>query len=120
MRVRRWSPAVVVSCVLALVTIWLALGCEAVPDIHFVSDDASSDAGGRDADATTDGGADTGADAGLRCSGSAPGAAATCCGTVWCLEDCSPANCARCEQKGCPGELCCGKAGNVLCKPSCP
>ena len=98
-------------------------GCGSVPDIRFVPDDAGATDGqaGGDAraDARTDGGG--GADASVgSCKAPSP-AAATCCGSVWCLGDCNSMNCDDCAKKGCAAdEICCGKTGNVLCKARCP
>ena len=110
---------------LAILMIPAALcgGCEPVPDIQFVADEAGSpdasarvDAGRRDADVDVD--AD--ADSGVVCEGEAP-SGGTCCGQVWCLGLCDQANCDSCARAGCsPGLLCCGKNGIVQCKSKCP
>ncbi|CAN5921899.1 hypothetical protein BH11MYX4_BH11MYX4_33340 [soil metagenome] len=100
-------------------------GCEAVPDIQFVADDAR-------ADAPSEGGPGDGSvDASVRdsssdaCVGASPAAGATCCGTIWCVGDCDQANCDQCAQKATTascqaGDICCGKSGTVLCKKQCP
>jgi hypothetical protein len=102
------------------------VGCAAVPDIRFVSDAAE---GGTDAstsaDAATDGNASNDGsvvrDAAPTCTTASPGGGATCCGDVWCIGDCSSANCDQCASKGCQaGEFCCGKMGTVVCKTRCP
>lgn len=104
-------------------------GCEAVPDIRFVTADGAAEA--RSDAPTGDGGATDSSDGSARdadassCTGPSPGAGATCCGTVWCEGDCAQANCDLCAQKavsgGClPGDVCCGKTGNVVCKRQCP
>ena len=100
------------------------LGCAAVPEIRFV-DDSVFEGGG---DASTDGpktdGSGDGAidrDGATACTTTSPGGGATCCGTVWCVGDCSSVNCDECANRGCQsGEFCCGKTGNVMCKTRCP
>ena len=102
--------------------------CAAVPDIQFVPDDARSDAPGVDAapdGAGVDGSRDGAAgDAGV-CTSPSPGAGATCCGSMWCVGQCDAFNCDDCAQKArsgacAAGDVCCGKAGNVVCKKQCP
>jgi hypothetical protein len=109
---------------LVFVVIACLLACESVPDLRFVTADAGdkeptgeagSDAGGKDA-----GTSDSSKPNPAVCSTPAP-AGGTCCGAVWCLEECGADNCAECAQKGCAaGEVCCGKTGTVVCKPKCP
>ena len=104
------------------------VGCAAVPDIRFVSDSAE---GGADADAgaATDGAKTDGntsndgsvaPDATPSCTTASPGGGATCCGAVWCIGDCSSANCDQCARSCQAGEFCCGKTGTVMCKARCP
>ena len=97
-----------------------AAGCEAVPDIHFVEDEA----GAPRIDAGSDG-PETGVDAApTSCVTPSPGPGATCCGTVWCTpgvsSTCTPASCAECEKSACQtGELCCARPQGALCKKTC-
>jgi len=94
-------------------------GCEAVPDIRFIEDDARADTSRVDGGGNDGGGNDgTAADsAPVTCLGASPGAGATCCGKVWCLGDCDAANCAACETSPCQSpEVCCGRSQTVSCK----
>ncbi len=101
-----------------------AVGCEPIPDIRFVDDDASAsdggngDAGGARDSSVADIGTGTDTGAASPCAGPKPGPAAVCCGSVWCVEQCDPANCQACAVKGCDAdEVCCGRpAANVQCK----
>lgn len=109
---------VLVAVALAVVAVCDA-GCESVPEIRFVTADAASDAA-KDGAGTSDSGTDSSTPDAPVCSAPPP-AGGTCCGDVWCLDQCGPANCDECARKGCaPGELCCGKMGTVQCKPRCP
>lgn len=99
-------------------------GCEGVPDLRFVADDARSDAPAGDGGPSTDASDGSARDAGA-CSSPSPGAGATCCGSVWCLGQCDQVSCDQCAQKArsgvcAPGDICCGKTGTVLCKKQCP
>ncbi len=97
----------------------LCTHCEAVPDIRFVDDAGEHDAA---KDSATDGRTDASGtgDAGA-CTGAEPAFGAVCCGTVWCVDQCDPQNCLRCEAERCQaGTVCCGKNGNVQCKDKCP
>jgi hypothetical protein len=95
--------------------------CESVPDIHFVTDDARADGPAADGPSGQDGSV---LDARIEasCSAPAPAAGATCCAgsRTWCVGQCDTASCGECAAKCVTGEVCCGKPGNVLCKPSCP
>lgn len=107
----------VTALVLVVASCWL--GCESVPDIRFVEGDASAEGDAAGEGGTRDAAPDA-ADAAAACRSAQP-AGATCCGGVWCLESCGPANCNECALAGCAdGEVCCGKTGNVLCKKGCP
>jgi hypothetical protein len=88
-------------------------GCEAVPDIRFVTDDARSDSP-VPRDALVDSGdGSVGQDAGP--CGPLPEPGATCCGVEWCI-GCDPAQCNECGQK-CTQQagLCCPTPGTVVC-----
>ncbi len=107
------------SAMMAGVVLWgLAAtgsaGCEAVPDIRFVDDDARADS------SRVDGGGTDGAaidSAPTTCTAPSPGAGATCCGNSWCVGECGAANCAACESSPCSSpEICCGRAQGVSCK----
>jgi hypothetical protein len=121
-------PALAVAASTLLVTA-AYVGCASVPDIRFVGDSPNTGDDGGDAStdgataADGDGGSDGAVvrDAAPACTTASPGGGATCCGTVWCIGDCSSANCDDCANRGCQtGEFCCGKTGNVLCKTRCP
>jgi len=120
MRVRRLR---VLAILLGTTTMALGAGsfaaCAAVPDIHFVTEDARAD---QVADAPN--GQDSGKDAAVEgggCAAPPPAAGALCCpGTsTWCVGQCDTASCGECATKCQTGEVCCGKPGNVLCKRSC-
>lgn len=124
MRVRRLRALAV-----ALGTMTPALGaaslaaCEAVPDLHFVADDARADGPAADGPNGQDGGRSDGpAPIEASCSAPAPAAGATCCAgsSTWCVGQCDTAKCGECAAKCGTGEVCCGKSGTVLCKSSCP
>jgi len=130
MRSRRLrAAATVIGVTATLLSAAGFAGCEAVPDIRFVgadAGDARSDSppgdGGPD---SSDGSAKDGAVEASSCTGPSPGAGATCCAPLWCQGDCAQANCDECAQKARSGlcqadEVCCGKTGNVVCKPQCP
>ena len=99
------------------------VGCASVPDIRFVNDatETGADTGAGDGP-TTDGSKDgsSGHDATTTCTSPSPGGGAACCGQVWCIGDCSGTNCDLCAASCQSGEFCCGKMGNVMCKPRCP
>ena len=111
--------------------------CEAVPDLAFVSDDAShesaaSDAATDSADARTQGSqadaaidapeaGDARADAALLCPTSHPSGTDGCCGNWACVKEVC-ANCSDCTQAGCSAtQTCCpqysggGKYKGVSC-----
>ncbi len=100
-----------------------AAGCEAVPDIRFVEDDARADA--KPGDGASSGGPEAGGDgAPTSCLNPFPGAGSTCCGSTWCTPglaaSCTPASCAECEKAPCQsGELCCARPQGALCKKTC-
>jgi hypothetical protein len=102
------------------------VGCASVPEIRFVEDSADSGGGDTIIDgARTDGAGGTDGtvvrDAAGTCTTASPGGGATCCGTVWCVGDCSSTNCDECARGGCQSdEFCCGKTGTVMCKTHCP
>jgi hypothetical protein len=108
---------------LLLATTGAALGaasfaaCAAVPELHFVADDARADVAS-DAPTGQDGGRDARGDG--SCGDPAP-AGGVCCpaSSTWCVGQCDTANCAECRTKCATDEVCCGKPGNVLCKRSC-
>ena len=125
-----------------LVLVSTGAGCEALPDIRFVDDEAGAgDEAGNAGDSTTspdsagsvgDGEADstslpdsgdpgeTGLPDASACPAPAP-AGGVCCGGVWCLDQCDPANCDLCAHNGCAAtEVCCGKNNSVVCKVKCP
>ena len=113
----------VVGIVPGSVAVLGAAACQAVPDIHFVDEDARAD--GAQGDGSS-GAPDTGltdASPGA-CTVPSPGSGAVCCGTVWCTPgggSCTPARCADCEKTACSGgDLCCAKPQGVLCKKTCP
>jgi len=118
-RRRLVAPAVTLGLAFSVLVLTAAPGCGSVPDIYFVDDDATTD---RRLDA---GGVDTSSDASALdsatpCSAPSPRAGAVCCGTVWCVGECSAPSCSKCEQAGCAtGDTCCGKPGTVLCKKQC-
>jgi len=97
-------------------------GCAAVPDIRFVDDTAETGPNilgdGGKIDGSKDG--SSGQDATTSCTTPSPGGGAPCCGNVWCIGECGGANCDLCAASCQAGEFCCGKTGNVMCKPRCP
>ena len=107
----------------ALVT-FAYVGCASVPDIRFVNDGAETGGPETGGDGPkTDGskdGSSGGQDATTACTSASPGGGASCCGQVWCIGDCSSANCDLCASSCQAGEFCCGKMGNVMCKTRCP
>ena len=107
----------------ALLVATAYLGCASVPDLRFVSDATETGTDGSDAGAKTDGPSrdgSTGQDATTTCASPSPGGGAACCGEVWCIGECSGTNCDQCAATCQAGEFCCGKVGNVMCKPRCP
>ena len=110
--------------------------CESVPNLQFIDADAAALADGSHdgaaPDAEADGAgmgeggldgtiADTGTDTGATCTAPQPAGGGTCCGDVWCVGMCNPANCSACAAKGCAAtDVCCGKMGTVVCKATCP
>ena len=130
MRARRLrGAATVLGTTALLLAAACYVGCEAVPDIRFVTDATAdaprSDSGDGAVADSSDGSALDAADASPSCSAPSPAAGALCCGTVWCIGDCSKTNCDDCAQKARSGvcvadDVCCGKTANVLCKRQCP
>ena len=118
MRRREWKRAF--SATLVALSY---VGCASVPDIRFVNDGAETgpDAGGDGpkSDGSKDGSSGD-QDATTSCTSPSPGGGASCCGQVWCIGDCSSANCDLCASSCQAGLFCCGKMGNVMCKPHCP
>ena len=98
------------------------LGCAAVPDIRFVDDSADTGSSILGDGGTTDGAKDgsSGQDATTSCTSPSPGGGAACCGKVWCIGECGGSNCDDCAASCSADLFCCGKMGNVMCKPHCP
>jgi hypothetical protein len=93
----------------------LAAGCEAVPDLTFVSPEA----GLRDSGADVAGDAEGGAAVSL--CGDSGAAGGLCCGTTMCINPQQPeqCSCADCNQLHCTGgKICCVDIqGMLTCKP---
>jgi hypothetical protein len=114
------------ACVLAAAI----LSCEAVPVLHFESEDAGSDVRSPVDASRGDGGPDSGSqedgdgpamdaaeevETATGCPGSPP-AGGVCCDKTPCIGDCGDAGCASCIAK-CGGELCCAKnVSNPMCR----
>jgi hypothetical protein len=121
--VRRFLTATTALGLLTtLIAATFSTGCESVPEIRFVAEDARADA------PTGDGGGNkldgSGGDA-SGCTGPSPSGGARCCGAVWCEGQCDDSRCADCAQEAVAGkcqqrDLCCAKVGNVQCKAQCP
>jgi hypothetical protein len=92
-------------------TLALSTGCEAVPDIDFVQDDAQGNDGGTDANGDAPRDATDAADA--REGGCPIPGFPMCCGTIPCSgPDCTiPSTCTKCQANCQAGDVCCTKNG---------
>lgn len=103
------------------VALLLALaGCDAVPDIYFVSADGAPNDGASGDGPSSDGAPDSAADGPLGdgaavCPTAPPPGTDTCCGVTPCKGACTPTSCTKCGT--CPAsDVCCAKTVNAICK----
>jgi hypothetical protein len=126
---RRGGAPTLLGAAVTLLSAVCWAGCGAVPELQFVSDDASSGDAQIEIDASDGDGADSALESAVEagaCPGPSPSATAKCCAPLWCDGDCGPANCDECSRMAASGscgagKICCGTPGNgnLLCKDKC-